>query len=88
MVEDITARKRAEEALQKQTVELRARNEELERFNRVMSARELRGIELKQQVNDLAAELGRPRPYPLAFLDTAATEIVRTAREASNPKDA
>ena len=87
-VGEALVRKRAEEALQKQTVELRARNEELERFNRVMSARELRGIELKQQVNDLAAELGRPRPYPLAFLDTAATEIVRTAREASNPKDA
>lgn len=29
--------------------------------------RELRMIELKREVNELCAELGRPRPYPLEF---------------------
>ncbi|MEI8044201.1 MAG: hypothetical protein WCL11_22515 [Verrucomicrobiota bacterium] len=78
MFDVITARKLAEEALRRQAAELRARNEELERFNRAMSGRELRLIELKQQVNGLSADLGRPRPYRLAFLDAAAAEIVRT----------
>jgi PAS domain S-box-containing protein len=93
---DITERNRAEEIARQQTAELQARNEELERFNRATTGRELRVIELKQQVDDLAAQLGRPRPYPLAFLDAAAREIVRTACESSlseltptsNPKDA
>ena len=74
----ITARKLAEEALRRQAAELQARNDELERFNCAMTGRELRLVELKQQVNDLAAELGRSRPYPLAFLDAAAAEVVRT----------
>jgi PAS domain S-box-containing protein len=75
---DITEHKRAEELLRQNTEELRARNEELTRFNRLMTGRELRTIELKQQVNDLAAQLGQSRPYPLAFLDAVAAEIVRT----------
>lgn len=74
----ITERKQAEDVLRRQAAELGAHNRKLERFNRAMSGRELRLVELKQQVNDLAAELGRPRPYPLAFLDAAAAEIVRT----------
>ena len=93
---DITERNRAEEIARQQTAELQARNEELERFNRATTGRELRVIELKQQVDDLAAQLGRPRPYPLAVLDAAARVIVRTACESSlseltptsNPKDA
>ncbi len=56
----------------------RQANEELARFNRLATGRELRVIELKQQVNNLAAQLGQPRPYPLAFLDAAAAEVVRT----------
>ena len=75
---DITEHKRAEDLLRQNTEELRARNEELTRFNRLMAGRELRTIELKQQVNDLAAQLGQSRPYPLAFLDAAAAEVVRT----------
>jgi adenine-specific DNA glycosylase len=35
-------------------------------------------IELKQEVNDLAAQLGQPRPYALAFMDAAAAQIVRS----------
>ena len=59
---DITERKHAEQALT-------ARNEELERFNRVMVGRELDMIELKRQVNALSLALGRQPPYPLAFDD-------------------
>jgi PAS domain S-box-containing protein len=54
---DITGRKRAEEAL-------RAANDELTRFNRAMTGRELRMIELKQEVNVLCARLGWPPRYP------------------------
>jgi two-component system CheB/CheR fusion protein len=43
--------------------ELRARNEELERFNKVIVGRELRMIDLKQEVNDLRRQLGEPRRY-------------------------
>jgi len=55
---DITERKRMEAALCQQAQELRARNEELTRFNRVAVGRELRMIELKQEVNDLCRRLG------------------------------
>jgi PAS domain S-box-containing protein len=66
---DITARKRAEEALQRQADELKARNEQLERFNRAMVGRELDMIELKRQVNDLCRQLGRVPPFDLGFVD-------------------
>ena len=82
---DITERKQAEGTLREQSAELRGRNEELERFNRVMTGRELRLIAMKQQVNDLAAKLGRPRPYPLAFLDAAGAELVRSAGQPAAP---
>ena len=75
---DITARKQAEERLRIQAEYLAKSNDELSRFNRLVAGRELRTIELKQQVNDLAAQLGQARPYPLAFLDAAAAEVVRT----------
>jgi len=58
---DITDRKTAED-------ELRHRNEELERFNRVTVGRELDMIELKKRINELSRELGRKEPYTLAFL--------------------
>ncbi len=47
--------------------EIRARNEELERFNRASVGRELRMIELKQQINQLSRALDKPPPYPLDF---------------------
>ena len=62
---DITERKQAEER-QAQA------NAELLRFNRAAVGRELRLIEMKQEVNALAAQLGQPRPYPLTFLEPAA----------------
>jgi hypothetical protein len=52
--------KRAGTALRHQTEELRARNEELIHFNRAMVGRELRMIELKQEVNELCRRLGEP----------------------------
>ena len=66
IVQDITARKKVEEALQQQSDELRARNDELSRFNRVAIGRELCMIELKREVNDLCGKLGEPPRHRLA----------------------
>lgn len=41
----------------------RKKVEEIERFNRLALGRENRILELKQQINSLAAELGRTAPY-------------------------
>lgn len=59
---DITARVDTE-------TELRQRNQELERFNRAATQRELRMIELKREVNELARAAGRPAPYDVAFAE-------------------
>ena len=61
-------RREAEEALRQQTEELRARNEELERFNRASVGRELRMIELKQEINQLCQQAGLPARYPQKFV--------------------
>jgi hypothetical protein len=66
---DITERKTAETAMRQQAQVLATSNAELHRFNRAMIGRELNLIELKKEVNALAAELGRQPPYPLAFLN-------------------
>jgi hypothetical protein len=62
---DITERKQAEEAL-------RAKNEELLRFNQAAVGRELRMVELKRQLNELYRQMGKPAPYPLDFAVTGA----------------
>lgn len=53
---DITEQKRLD-------AELRQHTEELERFSRLTVDREARMIELKQEINALRAELGRPQRY-------------------------
>lgn len=55
-IEDITDRKEREAALEQSM-------EELGRFNEAMIGREERIIELKKEINDLLAELGRPPAY-------------------------
>jgi PAS domain-containing protein len=69
---DITQRKHAEEALQKQADELRERNGALVSFNRAAVGRELRMIELKQEVNELCAKLGQPPRHRIPGEETGA----------------
>jgi len=57
---NIAARKSAED-------ELRARNAELEHFNRATIGRELDMIRMKETINALNKELGRAPPYDLSF---------------------
>lgn len=57
MVTDISRRKEAEE-------EVRRRAVELEAFNKAMVDREMKVIEMKEEVNNLLRELGRPPAYP------------------------
>ncbi|MBI5584925.1 MAG: PAS domain-containing protein [Deltaproteobacteria bacterium] len=64
---DITFRKRVENEIQRHLEELRIKNEELQRFNRVAVDRELRMIELKKQVNELCALTGQPQRYKIEF---------------------
>lgn len=56
---DITESKQVEKIL-------RLRNEELERFNRAATERELRMIELKNEINRLHRQLGQAVPYSVA----------------------
>jgi len=61
---DITERKRAE-------AEVRQTLAELERFNRLAIGRELRMIELKLEVNEMASKAGIPPPYDLDFAEAS-----------------
>jgi two-component system CheB/CheR fusion protein len=65
---DLTEQKRAEEKANAQSENMRARNTELERLNRILEGRELEMIELKKKVNELLRKTGQPEQYPLAFL--------------------
>jgi PAS domain S-box-containing protein len=56
---DVTARKQAEEDLLKKM-------DELQRFQRLTVGRELKMIELKQEVNDLLVKMGQPAKYRIA----------------------
>ena len=57
--------------LRQRQVELQRANEDLRAISLVTVDREERMVELKREVNALAAELGRPEPYPLDFMDDA-----------------
>lgn len=63
MVQDITEHKRTEATLRQQAEALGASNAELEQFNHAMVGREMRMIELKQEINELCAQLGQPPRY-------------------------
>lgn len=52
--------------LRQQTEELQARNDDLDRFNRLAVDRELRMIELKRELNKLYGRLGEPPCYVIA----------------------
>ncbi len=56
--QDITARKKAEDAL-------KAKMDELERFHKLMVGREITMVELKKEVNDLLNQLGKHRKYKI-----------------------
>jgi PAS domain S-box-containing protein len=59
---DISKRRESEEVIQKQI-------KELTQFNSVSVGRELRMIELKQEINALCAKAGQPPRYALDFLE-------------------
>jgi len=67
-IQDITVRKQAELDRKQQAADLRTRNDELSLFNRLAVGRELRMIELKQEVNTLCERLGEPSRHSLEFL--------------------
>jgi PAS domain S-box-containing protein len=56
-------RRQVEAEIRRRAEELAAANQELTRFNEAMVGRELRMIELKQEVNALCAQLGQPPRY-------------------------
>jgi hypothetical protein len=60
---DISRLKEAEEEIRRRAEELRATSDELTRFNEAMVGRELRMLELKQEVNGLCVQLGQPPRY-------------------------
>ena len=62
-LENVTAEHAAAETLRRQAHEVSERNRELLQFNRAAIDRELRMIELKQEVNHLLARLGEPPRY-------------------------
>ena len=66
-IEDITERKRGEEALLEAHAELGSHVQELTRFNQAAVGRELRMIELKKEINELCRRHGEAARYPLEF---------------------
>ena len=78
---DISERRRVEGAFRQHAEDLERSNADLKRFTRLSVGRELRMIDLKRDVNVLSVELGRPAPYPLAFLSTEVAIPDRTGKE-------
>ncbi len=66
--DDIEERKQAEEVFKQRTAEL-------ERFHRLSVGRELRMIELKREVNELAKLAGRTAPYDLSPPEQGAIKV-------------
>jgi PAS domain S-box-containing protein len=70
VVLDLTERKRSEAALRQKMEALRASHAELEQFNRAMVGREMRMIELKQEINELSQRLGEPPRHEMDQFQT------------------
>jgi len=68
---DITERKLAEDEFKKKV-------EELEVFHRLSVGRELKMIELKQEINKLSAQFGIELPYKLDFLEDINIKELKT----------
>jgi PAS domain S-box-containing protein len=66
LCQDITERRRAEQALAESHAQLREQADELARFNRAAVGRELRMIELKNEINALCERLGEQPRHKLA----------------------
>ncbi|HOX58853.1 MAG TPA: PAS domain-containing protein [Candidatus Paceibacterota bacterium] len=60
---DISRLKQAQDEIRRHAEKVQAANEELTRFNKAMVGRELRMLELKEEVNALCAQLGQPPRY-------------------------
>jgi len=67
---DITDRRRAEDVLIQSEKALRASNAELEQFNLAMVGREMRMIDLKQEIDELCHRLGEPQRYETSQFQT------------------
>ncbi|MCJ7431987.1 MAG: PAS domain S-box protein [Anaerolineales bacterium] len=70
IVRDISKRKQVEQALRQKVEELHASNNELEQFSRASVGRELRMIELKEDINELCRRLGEPLRHATDQLQT------------------
>jgi len=62
-------RKRITEERAQETQHLDRANADLERLSRLASGRELRMIELKRRINELAQQAGQTPPYDLSFVE-------------------
>lgn len=65
ITQDISKHKQAEELIKRQLEKLQASNEDLEKFNQAAVGRELRMIELKEEINHLCALCNQPPRYRL-----------------------
>ncbi|MBA3612348.1 MAG: hypothetical protein H0W49_05410 [Nitrospirales bacterium] len=63
--QEIDKRRAVEQNLRNQADDLKEVNDELLQINRHMCGRELRILELKQEINRLSQSFGRPSPYGL-----------------------